>query len=151
MGEVGYISEEKLYAPFNKTKTLEIDYVQKAKKIAERINKGEEVPAEELAEIRNAAIADRTNLKGDFVISCFLDALQQFNRWDKGKMIRTNDREVEKVYRNYFSKEITVVEFCKRNPITRSKYYRIVNCDVQNVETKEQLQAIKARIEKEYK
>ncbi len=148
---MGYISEEKLYAPFNKTKTLELDYVQKAKKIAERINKGEEVPVEELAEIRNAAIADRTNLKGDFVISCFLDAMQQFNRWKRGKMIHTNDREVEKVYRNYFSKEITVVEFCKRNPITRSKYYRIVNCDVKDAETKEQLQAIKARIEKEYK
>lgn len=148
---MGYISEEKLYAPFNKTKTLELDYVQKAKKIAERINKGEEVPVEELAEIRNAAIADRTNLKGDFVISCFLDAMQQFNRWKRGKMIHTNDREVEKVYRNYFSKEITVVEFCKRNPITRSKYYRIVNCDVKDTETKEQLQAIKDRIEKEYK
>lgn len=148
---MGYISDEKLYAPFNKTKTLELDYVQKAKKIAERINKGEEVPVEELAEIRNAAIADRTNLKGDFVISCFLDALRQFNRWEKGKMIHTNDREVEKIYRNHFSKELSVTEFCKRNPITRSKYYRIVNCDVQNVETKEQLQAIKDRIEMEYK
>lgn len=147
---MGYISDEKLYAPFNKTKTLELDYVQKAKKIAERINKGEEVPVEELAEIRNAAIADRTNLKGDFVISCFLDAMQ-FNRWKKGKMIHTNDREVEKIYRNHFSKELSVTEFCKRNPITRSKYYRIVNCDVQNVETKEQLQAIKDRIEMEYK
>lgn len=147
---MGYISDEKLYAPFNKTKTLELDYVQKAKKIAERINKGEEVPVEELAEIRNAAIADRTNLKGDFVISCFLDAMQ-FNRWKKGKMIHTNDREVEKIYRNHISKELSVTEFCKRNPITRSKYYRIVNCDVQNVETKEQLQAIKDRIEMEYK
>lgn len=148
---MGYISDEKLYAPFNKTKTLELDYVQKAKKIAERINKGEKISVEELAEIRNAAVNDRTNLKGDFVISCFLDALQQFNRWDKGKMIHTNDREVEKIYRNHFSKELSVTEFCKRNPITRSKYYRIVNCDVQNVETKEQLQAIKDRIEMEYK
>lgn len=147
---MGYISDEKLYAPFNKTKTLELDYVQKAKKIAERINKGEEISVEELAEIRNAAVNDRTNLKGDFVISCFLDAMQ-FNRWKKGKMIHTNDREVEKIYRNHFSKELSVTEFCKRNPITRSKYYRIVNCDVQNVETKEQLQAIKDRIEMEYK
>ena len=147
---MGRIKDEKLYAPFNKTKTLEIDYVQKAKKIAERINKGEEISVEELAEIRNAAVNDRTNLKGDFVISCFLDAMQ-FNRWKRGKMIHTNDKEVEKIYHNHFSKELSVVEFCRRNPITRNKYYRIVNCDVKDAETKQQLQAIKAKIEKEYR
>ena len=148
---MGKINDEKLYAPFNKTKTLELDYVQKAKKIAERINKGEEIPVEELAEIRNAAVNDRTNLKGDFVISCFLDALQQFNRWERGKMIHTNDKEVEKVYRNHFSKELSVVEFCRSNAITRNKYYRILNCNVKDTETKKQLQAIKERIGIEYK
>lgn len=148
---MGYISDEKLYAPFNKTKTLELDYVQKAKKIAERINKGEEVPVEELAEIRNAAVNDRTNLKGDFVISCFLDALQQFNRWEKGKMIRATDKEMEKVYRNYFTKELTVKKFCEQYKMDRNKYYRIVNCDVQNIDKKTEMQELKDKIEMEYK
>lgn len=148
---MGYISDEKLYAPFNKTKTLELDYVQKAKKIAERINKGEEVPTEELAEIRNAAIADRTNLKGDFVISCFLDALQQFNRWERGKMIRATDKEMEQVYRNYFTKKLTVEKFCEQYKMDRNKYYRIVNCNVKNIDKKTEMQELKDKIEMEYK
>lgn len=148
---MGYISDEKLYAPFNKTKTLELDYVQKAKKIAERINKGEEISVEELAEIRNAAVNDRTNLKGDFVISCFLDALRQFNRWEKGKMIRVTDKELEKVYRNYFTKKLTVKKFCEQYKMDRNKYYRIVNCDVQNIDKKTEMQELKDKIEMEYK
>lgn len=147
---MGYISDEKLYAPFNKTKTLELDYVQKAKKIAERINKGEEVPTEELAEIRNAAIADRTNLKGDFVISCFLDALQQFNRWERGKMIRATNKEMEQVYRNYFTKKLTVEKFCEQYKMDRNKYYRIVNCNVKNIDKKAEMQELKDKIEMEY-
>lgn len=148
---MGYISDEKLYAPFNKTKTLELDYVQKAKKIAERINKGEEISVEELAEIRNAAVNDRTNLKGDFVISCFLDALQQFNRWERGKMIRATDKEMEQVYRNYFTKKLTVEKFCEQYKMDRNKYYRIVNCDVRNIDKKTEMQELKDKIEMEYK
>ena len=147
------ISESKLKAPFERFDVLEIDYVQKAKNIALRLSVGEEVPQHEIEEVRLAAVNDRQHLKGDFVISMFLDLVDsghKFNRWEHGKMIHTNNREVEKVYRNHFSKELSVTEFCRQNAMTRNKYYRILNCDVKHEETRENLKRIRSEIEKEF-
>lgn len=147
------ISDEKLKAPFERFDVLEIDYVQKAKEVALKISRGEDVSPGEIEEIRLAAVNDRKHLKGDFVISMFLDLVASgvnFNRWEHGKMIHTNNREVEKVYRNHFAEELSVTEFCKLNAMTRNKYYRILNCDVKHQPTKESLEQIKASIAKEY-
>lgn len=147
------ISESKLKAPFNRFDVLDIDYVQKAKDVALRLSAGEEVPHEEIEEIRLAAVNDRKHLKGDFVISMFLDLVEsgyKFQRWEHGKMIHTNNREVEKVYRNHFSKELSVTEFCRQNAMTRNKYYRILNADVKHEETRENLKEIRAKIEQEF-
>ena len=147
------ISESKLKAPFNRFDVLDIDYVQKAKDVALRLSAGEEVPHEEIEEIRLAAVNDRQHLKGDFVISMFLDLVEsgyKFQRWEHGKMIHTNNREVEKVYRNHFSKELSVTEFCRQNAMTRNKYYRILNADVKHEETRENLKEIRAKIEQEF-
>ena len=147
------ISESKLKAPFNRFDVLDIDYVQKAKDVALRQSAGEEVSHEEIEEIRLAAVNDRQDLKGDFVISMFLDLVEsgyKFQRWEHGKMIHTNNREVEKVYRNHFSKELSVTEFCRQNAMTRNKYYRILNADVKHEETRENLKEIRAKIEQEF-
>lgn len=148
------ISKEKLESKFERFDVLELDYVSRAKDIALRISAGEEVSQQEIIDIRLAAVNDRNHLKGDFVISMFLDLVDsgfKFNRWEHGKMIHTNDREVEKVYRNHFSKGLSVTEFCRQNAMTRNKYYRILNCDVKHEPTKEKMEQIKTRIEKEYK
>ena len=96
---------------------------------------------------------DRNHLKGDFVISMFLDLVDsgvKFNRWEYGKMIHTNEREISKVYRNHFSKSLSIAEFCRQNAMTRNKYYRILNCDVKHQPTKERMEQIKAEIEHEF-
>lgn len=147
------ISKEKLERPFKRFDVLENEYVVKAKNVALRLKAGEQVPHEEIEEIRLMAVNDRKNLKGDFVISMFLDLVEsgvKFERWTKGKSIHTNNKEIEKVFRNHFSKESSVTEFCRENVMTRNKYYRIVNCDVKNEEHVKVLEDIKNRIEKEY-
>lgn len=147
------ISEEKLKAPFKRFDVLDIDYVQKAKEVALKISREEDVAPEEIEEIRLAAVNDRKHLKGDFVISMFLDLVDsgvKFNRWEHGKMIHTNDRELAKVYRNHFSGALSVTEFCRQNAMTRNKYYRILNCDVKHQETKEKMEKLKSEIEKEF-
>ena len=148
------ISDEKLKAPFKRFDVLEIDYVQKAKEVALKISRGEDVSPGEIEEIRLAAVNYRKHLKGDFVISMFLDLVEsgvKFNRWEHGKMIHTNNKEIEKVYRNHFSDELSVTEFCKLNAMTRNKYYRILNCDVKHELTKEKMEQVKASIANEYK
>jgi len=146
---VGYISDEKLYAPFNRVNTLELEYVQQAKELAIKIAAGEEVTTEELAAVRNGAIADRKNLKGDFVISCFLD-MMQFNRWEGGKRIRISDKEIAAIYRNEIEGG-SITKFCKENnQITRTKHYRIKKMDVKDAESKERLEAIKRQVVAEF-
>ena len=147
------ISHEKLTAPFERFDVLDLDYVIKAKQIALKISQGEPVDQGELEEVRLAAVNDRKHLKGDFVISMFLDLVESgvtFNRWEGGKMIHTNEREMTKVFRNHFSGELSVVEFCRRNALTRNKYYRILNCDVKNQQKKEEMLALKEKIENEF-
>lgn len=148
------ITDEKLNKDFERFDVLTVDYVQKAKAIALKITNGEPVDIEDIKEIRLAAVNDRKNLKGDFVISMFLDIFESndkaFKRWDKGKMIRTNDKELERVFLNHFSKDLSVTDFCKKHRMTRSKYYRIVNCDVKNADAKEQLESFKEKIQKEF-
>lgn len=147
------ISNEKLTAPFERFDVLELDYVTRAKDIALKISRGESVAQSELEEVRLAAVNDRKHLKGDFVISMFLDLVDsgvKFNRWEGGKMIHTNEHEMTKVFRNYFSGELSVSEFCKRNALTRNKYYRILNCDVKNQQKKEEMLGLKNKIKLEY-
>jgi len=147
------ISDSKLKAPFERFDVLDLDYVEQAKNIAIRLSRVEEVAQEEIEHVRLAAVNDRKHLKGDFVISMFLDLVEsgvKFKRWEGGKMIHTNQREVEKVYRNHFSEALSVVEFCRQNAMTRNKYYRILNCDVKNEDSRKWLQEIKDSIQKEY-
>lgn len=146
------ISHEKLTAPFERFDVLELDYVTRAKEIALKISRGEEVEQSELEEVRLAAVNDRKHLKGDFVISMFLDLVEsgEFNRWEGGKMIHTNEHEMTKVFRNHFSGELSVSEFCKHNALTRNKYYRILNCDVKNQQKKDEMLELKNRIGLEY-
>lgn len=147
------ISDEKLKAPFERFDVLELDYVERARDIAIRLSNGGEISQEEIEYVRLAAVNDRQHLKGDFVVSMFLDLVEsgvKFNRWEHGKMIHTNEKEVTKVYRNHFSKELSVTEFCRQNAITRNKYYRILNCDVKHLRTKERMEQIKADIQKEF-
>lgn len=151
--KVARISNGKLKAPFRRFDVLEIDYVQKAKEVALKISRGEDFDPAEIEEIRLAAVNDRKHLKGDFVISMFLDLVEsgvKFNRWEQGKMIHTNDKEISKVYRNHFSGALSVTEFCRQNAMTRNKYYRILNCDVKHQETKEKMEKIKSDIQKEF-
>lgn len=148
------ISSKKLSAPFERFDVLELDYVMRAKDIALKISQGEPVSQDELEEVRLAAVNDRKHLKGDFVISMFLDLVDsgmKFNRWEGGKMIHTNEHEMKKVFHNHFSGELSVVEFCRRNALTRNKYYRILNCDVKNQQKKDEMLSLKSQIENEYK
>lgn len=147
------ISESKLKEPFKRFDVLELEYVSRAKDIALRLSAGEEVPHEEIEYVRLSAVNDRQHLKGDFVISMFLDLVDsgyKFQRWEHGKMIHTNDRELEKVYSNHFSGELSVVEFCRQNAMTRNKYYRILNCDVKHPATREHMQELKRLVSIRY-
>jgi len=148
---MGYISDEKLYSSFNRVNTLELDYVNKAKEIAKIIAEGGEPDVKDLAYIRACAVNDRKNLKGDFVISCLLDLIEEnkFNRWERGKRVHITDIMIEKIFRNHFSKG-SITDFCKDNPIDRNKYYRVRDNKFKDYETKERVQAIKDRIAKEF-
>lgn len=146
---MGYISDEKLYAPFNRVNTLEMDYVKKAKEIAETIAAGGEPDIDDLAFVREASTNDRKNLKGDFVISCFLDMIDSFNRWEGGKRVRISDDLAARIYRNQL-KGGNVSFFCERNRITRTKYYRILNITMKDAESKERFEAIKRQMAAEF-
>lgn len=146
---MGYISDKKLYAPFNRIETVNLDYVQKAKDIALRMIAGEDVPIEEIAEVRLGAVDDRKNLKGDHTISCFLDAFDDFKRWEGGKRIRISDDQIARIYRNDMQGG-SVSHFCNNERLTRTKYYRIKNMDVKDAESKERLEAIKQQVAVEF-
>lgn len=110
----GRISPEKLNAPFKRADLLNMDYVEHAKSVAKRINNGEHVSQDELIDIRLDAVNDRNNLKGDFVISVFLELMEQgvkFDRWEKGKSIRVDRKLAEKIFVNEVTKKLTVTAF----------------------------------------
>lgn len=150
------ICDQKLYAEFDSFDALNIEYVEKAKGIAERIFNKEEVSIAEIAEIRLKAVMDKTHLKGDFVITVFLVMqeqmklkeleLREFKPWRGGKRLKLTEKTIRKIYRNHFVKDKTVTEFCKENRITRCKYYRVVNCDVKLVEDIFYLRALKIEV-----
>lgn len=143
------ISEVKLKAGFKRADTLNLLYVRQAKNIAERIRKGEEVDWKEIAEVRLRAVDDRDNLKGDFVISVFLELMEQgimFDRWEKGRSIKVSDKLARKVFENELTKEISVTKFCQDNRLTRNKYYRIANCNVKDADKKAELENLKSEV-----
>lgn len=143
------ISPEKLNAPFKRADLLNIEYVEHAKSVAKRLNNGERVSQAEIIDIRLDAVSDRKNLKGDFVISVFLELMEQgvkFDRWEKGKSIRIDDDLAKKIFENEVTRKLTVTEFCKQNRLTRNKYYRIANCDVKNSDKKAELEMIKENV-----
>lgn len=143
------IKPEKLNAPFKRADLLNIEYVEHAKSVAKRLNNGEYVSQDEIIDIRLDAVSDRKNLKGDFVISVFLELMEQgvkFDRWEKGKSIRIDGDLAKKVFENEVTGKLTVTEFCKQNGLTRNKYYRIANCDVKNSNKKAELEMIKENV-----
>lgn len=145
----GRISPEKLNEPFKRTDLLDLQYIEHAKNVALRMKKGEYVHPDEIIDIRLDAVNDRKNLKGDFVISVFLELIEQgvkFERWEKGKSIRVNADLAKRIFENEVTKKLSVTEFCKENQLTRNKYYRIANCDVKNAEKKAELEEIKANV-----
>ena len=148
LGE-GRISKEKLEQPFKRADLLNMPYVKHAKSVAERMQRGEYVHPDEIIDIRLDAVNDRNNLKGDFVISVFLELLEQgvkFERWEKGKSISVSDSLARKIFTNEVTRELNVTAFCKENRLTRNKYYRIANCDVKNEERKAELEALKNKV-----
>lgn len=145
------ISEEKLNAPFKRADLMNMDYVEHAKSVAKRLNNGEDASQlqDEIIDIRLDAVNDRTNLKGDFVISVFLELMEQgvkFDRWEKGKSIRVDRKLAKKIFVNEVTKKLTVTAFCEQNGLTRNKYYRIANCDVKNSDKKAELEMIKENV-----
>lgn len=148
---MGNISEYKLSLPFKRTDLLEKEYVRKAKDIAIRMNAGEQVPHEEINEIRLLAVNDRDNLKGDFVISVFLELVESgvnFERWDRGKAVKINDKLARKIFENEITRELTVTAFCEKNRLTRNKYYRIAKCDIKDEIKKAELEQLKIEVER---
>lgn len=143
------ISLWKLQQPFKRADLLETDYIRKAKDIAFRMNAGEDVPLDEINEIRLAAVNDRTNLKGDFVISVFLELMEsgvKFERWERGRAIKISDKMARKIFANEVTRELNVTAFCKENRLTRPKYYRVANCDVKDPIKKAELEQLKAEV-----
>lgn len=151
------ISKEKLEKPFERMNTLELEYVRQAKDIARRLNAGEEVPQWEIAEVRLGAVNDRCNLKGDFVISCYLDMFDAFERWTEGKSLKASDALIKSVYRNRHRLVVeagenkTVRDFCKTSGISMSKYYRIAKKDVVNPRTLERLTTLEQEVDEQIK
>jgi hypothetical protein len=149
------ISKAKLEKEFARVNTLDLDYVKKAKEIAKRLSAGEEVAQCEIAEVRLGAVNDRNNLKGDFVISCYMDMYDTFNRWTKGKSLNADDNLIKSIYRNGHpltvkaKENVPVRKFCEIAGISLAKYYRIANQDVKNPETIERLAALKEQVERE--
>lgn len=151
------ITKEKLDKPFERMNTLDLDYVQKAKDVAKRLNAGEKVEQWEIAEIRLGAVNDRNNLKGDFVISCYMDILESFERWTKGKSLKATDALIKSVYYNRHEltvkakKNKTVRDFCATSGISCGKYYRIANKDVTNPHTLSRLKKIEQEVDAQIK
>ena len=146
---MGKISNKKLYAPLSRFDILKNQYVQEAKVLAKDILEGTEPNVNALAKIRLAAIVDKKHLKGDCVISVFLQALSEqneFSHWRGGKRIKISEKMIRKIYHHHFTKEVTVKVFCTENRLTKSKYYRVVNCNVKLPSDKEYLEKLKATV-----
>lgn len=148
LGE-GRISKQKLEEPFKRADLLNMPYVEHAKSIARRIMNGEYVSQDEIIDVRLDAVNDRNNLKGDFVISVFLELMEQgvkFDRWEKGKAVKISDQMARKIFENEITRELNVTAFCQENRLTRNKYYRIANCDVKDADKRAELEKIKAEV-----
>lgn len=148
---MGNISDYKLSLPFKRMDVLQKEYVRKAKDIAIRLNAGKEVRHDEINEIRLLAVNDRNNLKGDFVISVFLELAEsgmKFERWDRGKAVKINDKLARKIFENEITRELNVTAFCEKNRLTRNKYYRIAKCDIKDEIKKAELEQLKLEVER---
>lgn len=151
MNTMPVISEHKLNAPFRRTSDVDRAYLDLARKVAQQIDKGEEPDVEDLRAIRLDAAQDREYLKGDIAIAAFLDALQ-WDRWEKGKMIKYDDAMARGVYKHHYTKERTklkVTEYCRINQLTRNKYYRILDAKVKHEETRKKLLELKEEVRKQ--
>lgn len=147
------ISKEKLRDKFRPFNALDMSYVRLGEKIAKQYINNEPIDQGELENVRCWACEDRMHLKGDFVISLFVNLYEpkaKFNRWNKGKTMKISKRLLCKIFANHFSKELSVTEFCTKNRITRTKYYRVINCNVKNQSDKEYLEFVRCKAEKIY-
>lgn len=108
---------------------------------------------EKVAKVRLLSCYDKTHLKGDFVISMIVSISEEirsemeFTPWRGGKRMKISEHFLRKIYHNHFTKEMEVTEFCVKNHLTRSKYYRIVNCDVKLKSDKEYFMNLKKSVE----
>lgn len=141
---MGYISEKKKYKDLDTDiKILQKSYVKKAKEVAEAISDGA-APGdyrEDIATIREDAINDKINLKGDMIINVFLELEEekkkkkkQFSeiRNTKGKpsQFRLEDIEIMKKLK---VEGKTNVELAKLYNISVPMVSRLINGKIKNL------------------
>ena len=155
------ISEKKLFADlmdFDEEVINDILYLKDCLLFIEKAERGE-VDKELHARIKLAACDDRKHLKGDYcilLVRFFLKNKElkktspgKFNRHKTGKKFKATEGLVKSVFRNHQSKDFPVKQFCKLVGISRNKYYRIINQDVEDIETIRYLKSIQKQIENE--
>lgn len=155
------ISEKKLLADlmeFDEDLIEDIDYLQWYVELHQSVELGK-VDIALYAKIRLAACNDREHLKGDYCIRLlqfFFENRELKNtlvgkvdRNTMGKKFKASEGLIKSVFRNQKSKELSVNTFCLIAGISKNKYYRIINQDVEDIKTIQYLKSIQKEIENE--
>lgn len=135
-----------------------LPYLQDIKELLKGIERGE-INKELHAKIRLDACNDSEHLKGDYCIRLFQfykkvmelkDTLDgKIDRNTMGKKFKATEGLIKSVFRNHKSKELSVKDFCLITGISKNKYYRIINQDVEDTETIRYLKSMQKQIEHE--
>ena len=159
------ITDKKLYAPIQNVQFSNRDYIEKAKQIAKKIveydtegtmseyhiKKGTQT-AEDVAYVRDKASEDRDILKGDFVILAYVDMFREQKKSvapieGKGKFLKMSDKLIRAIFENDRDGG-KVNDFCTKNRITRTKYYRVLKMDLKQPRDIERIERIRKEVEK---
>ncbi|MER1998927.1 MAG: hypothetical protein ABS882_04060 [Lysinibacillus sp.] len=155
------ITDRKLYGELfeiDEDFIREVDYMTSASRVAEKLAAGE-VDSELIAQIHLAACNDREHLKGNYCIEVarlllkineLENALQgKVSRNTEGKKLKATEALIKSIYINHKTKALSVKRFCQVAGISKNKYYRVINQDVTDAQTKRRLKSIQKQVENE--
>lgn len=155
------ISYEKLYAELFEVDdelVLEVDYLQWSEEVVDKLEQGI-VDVELIAKIRLAACDDKKHLKGTYCIEIAklrrkVKKLEKalkgtVKRNNEGKKFKATEMLIKSIYLNHKNKALPVKEFCKIAGISKNKYYRVINHDVEDAATVRYLKLLKKQVEED--
>lgn len=145
------IHQNKLFAPFEEFSSLDIPYVKVAKMLAEKYSKNEWGDAEQnaLEAIRQLAAGDHNHLKGDFIISIFLEINKMKPVKGTGKHLTITNKQIKNILLHYAEptpRKVSIEQFSKNMAISKVLYHRVVGRKYKHKKDNDRINKIAAEL-----